>query len=152
MRTATSPATLLVAAVAAALGANLVVQAAYGALPPLPVFAGIVLGVLGLAEVLLAELLYARIQRRPGTRPVDPLQTAQAVALAKASSLGGALVGGAWLGILAYLLPLRDELTAAVRDTPGAVVGAVGAAVLVGAGLWLEHRCRTPDEPERDPS
>jgi hypothetical protein len=146
VRTSTSPSVLLVAAVAAGLTVNVLLQAAYGELPPLPLLAGLTPLVLGLAELVLAAVLRARIRRRPGARPVDALATARAVALAKASSLAGALVGGAWLGVLAYVLPLRDRVDAAGADTASAVVGVVGAAVLVGAGLWLEHCLRTPDD------
>lgn len=151
MRTRTSPSLLVVAAVAAGLTVNVLLQAAYGELPPLPLLAGLTSLVLGLAELVLAVVLRARIRRRPGARPVDALATARAVALAKASSLAGALVGGAWLGVLAYVVPLRDVVDAAGADTASAVVGVVGAAVLVGAGLWLEHCLRTPDDLGDDP-
>lgn len=152
MRTATSPSVLLVVAVAAGLAVNVVVQVAYGDLPPLPLLAGLTAAVLGVADIVLAAVLRARIRRRPGARPIDALAAARAVALAKASSLAGALVGGAWLGLLAYVGPLADEVAAAADDTASAIVGAVGAALLVGAGLWLEHCLRTPDDPERRPS
>ena len=66
------------------------------------------------------------------------------------SSLGGSVVGGAWLGILAFVAPRADDFPAAASDTASAVVGAVGAAVLVGAGLWLEYCCRAPDDPTAD--
>lgn len=148
MRTATSPSVLLVVAVAAGLVANLAVQVFYGDLPRSPLFAGLTPLVLGAAEIVLAGVLRARIRRRPGARPVDALATARAVALAKASSLAGALVGGAWLGLLAYVGPLRDEVSAAGSDTASSLVGVVGSAVLVGAGLWLEYCLRTPDDPD----
>lgn len=151
VRTRTSPSVLVVAAVAAGLAANVLLQAAYGDLPPLPLLAGLTPLVLGGAELVLAVVLRARIRRRPGARPVDALAAARAVALAKASSLAGALVGGAWLGLLAYVLPLRDRVDAAGADTASAVVGVVGSAVLVGAGLWLEHCLRTPDDPGDQP-
>lgn len=150
MRATTNPSVLLVVAVGAGLAANLVAQAAYGALPPLPVLAGAVLGVLGIGEAVLGEILHARIQRRSGARPVDALGTARAVALAKASSLAGALVGGAWVGILGYLFRRRSELTAAADDLPGATVGVLGAALLVAGALWLEHRCRIPEDDHDD--
>ncbi len=147
MRTATSPSVLVVVAVAAGLAANLVVGVAYGDLPPLPLLAGLTALVLGLGEIVLGAVLRARIRRRPGARPIDALAAARAVALAKASSLAGALLGGAWVGFLAYVGPLAGQVAAAADDTASAVVGVVGAAVLVGAGLWLEHCLRTPDDP-----
>jgi hypothetical protein len=149
MRTTTSPSLLLVVAVAAGLAANLLVQAAYSGLPPLPLLAGVVLGALGIGEAVLAEVLHARIRGRAGSRPVDALGTAQAVALAKASALAGAIVGGAWAGLLAFLLPRRSEITAAAGDVPAAVVGVVGSVLLVAGALWLEYRCRIPED-DRD--
>ena len=151
MTTRTSPSTLLVAAVAAGLVVNLLLGAAYGDLPPLPLFAGVTLLLLGIAEVVLALVLRARIRRRRGGPPVDALTAARALALAKASSLAGALVGGAWAGVLAYVVPRADDIPAAASDTPSAVVGLLGAAVLVGAALWLEYCCRTPDDDEHTP-
>lgn len=151
MRTRTSPSLLVVAAVAAGLAVNVYLQAAYGELPPLPVLAGVTPLVLGGAELVLAVVLRARIRRRPGARPVDALGAARALALAKASSVAGSIVGGAWLGVLAYVLPLRDQIDAARSDTVSATVGVVGAAVLVAAGLWLEYCLRTPDDPGDDP-
>lgn len=144
----TSPSLLVVVAVAAGLLANLVVIATYGELPALPGSAGVVVGVLGIAEIVLGFIQRNRITRREGAKPVDALSSARMVALAKASSLAGAVVGGAWIGLLAYLLPRRDELTAAGSDTPSAVIGLIGAVVLVAGGLWLEYCCRTPDEPD----
>lgn len=151
MTTRTSPSVLLVAAVAAGLTVNLVLGLVYGDIPTLPVFAGLTLLVLGVAEIVVAVVLRARIGRRPGSRPVDALAAARAVALAKASALAGALVGGAWAGVLAYVAPRRGDFPAAASDTVAAVIGLIGAAVLVAAALWLEHCCRTPDDPASRP-
>jgi hypothetical protein len=125
-------------------------QAFYGSLPRLPLLAGVTLVVLAVIECLLAFSVRSRIR---GGRVISALPVARAVALAKASSLLGALMLGAWAGALLYLLPKRDELVAAVGDSHSAVVGAVSAVVLLGAALWLEHCCRNPDtgESERPP-
>jgi hypothetical protein len=58
---------------------------------------------------------------------------------------------GAWLGVLAYVLPRRDELTAAEDDFPAAVIGVICAAVLIGAALYLEWCCRTPRDQDNQP-
>ncbi len=137
------PPTLLVALLAY-LGARL----AYAALPALPLLAGVTLLVLAAAEAVLALGLRARIERRPGTRPVQPLVAARAVALAQASALAGAVMGGLWLGLLGYLLPLRADLAAAAEDTPAAAVGLASAVALVAAALWLQHCCRVPPEDD----
>ncbi|MCD2194035.1 DUF3180 domain-containing protein [Actinomycetospora endophytica] len=152
MTTRTSPSILLVVAVAAGLAANLLVGLFYNSLPPLPAPAGLTFLVLGLVEAGVAVVLYRRIRRRPGARPVDALSAARAVALAKASAVAGALVGGVWVGVLAYVLPRRDQVAAAASDTTAAVIGIVGAAVLVAAALGLEWCCRTPDDQDAPPA
>ncbi|MFC5993719.1 DUF3180 domain-containing protein [Pseudonocardia hispaniensis] len=133
-------------AVVAAVIGYLFVRLTYGSLPAFPVPAGVTLGVLGLAEVIAGNVLRARIRRRPGSRPVQPLVAARAVLVAQASCRGGALVAGGWAGIVAYLLPRSGEISAAASDAIAAGVGLVCALGLVGGALWLEHCCRTPDD------
>jgi hypothetical protein len=139
---------LIGAGVVAAILVNLLMRLSYGAVPLLPQLAGLPLLAFAAAEVVLGNTLRARIRHRPGTRPVPALTAAKAVALAKASSLAGAITVGAWLGVLAHVLPLRSEVPAAASDTITASIGAVCAGLLVAAGLWLEHCCRTPDFPD----
>ncbi|MGW4212814.1 DUF3180 domain-containing protein [Lentzea sp. NPDC004789] len=147
----TRPRDLATIAVIAGLLAHLLLRLAYDSLPPLPLAAGSTLLAVAVAELVLAFSLRARIQRRPGARPVQPLTAARAVALAKASSVLGALMFGAWTGLLIYVVPVRDEFAAAGNDLFAAVVGMVSAAGLTAAALWLEHCCKTPTEtPGKD--
>jgi hypothetical protein len=139
---------LIAAAVVAGVLVNLILQLSYGAVPTLPQPAGTSLLIFAVAEGLLGNALRARIRQRPGSRPVQALAAAKAVVLAKASSLAGAITGGGWLGVLAYVLPLRSQLASAASDTITASIGAVCAATLVAAALWLEHCCRTPEDPD----
>lgn len=143
------PGDLLALAVLVGVLSWLVVRAFYGTLPPVSPLAGLPLLVLAAVEVGLARVLRPRIERRPGARLLDPIMAARSVALAKASSLGGAMLVGAWAGLGVFLLQERNRLTAAVVDTPGAVFGLLSAVALVAAALWLEHTCRTPDDRER---
>lgn len=139
---------LIAATVIAAVLVNLLLQLSYGEMPTLPQPAGTTLLVFAIAEVVLGNTLRARIQQRPGSRPVQALTAAKAVIVAKASSLAGAVTAGGWLGVLAYVLPLRSRLASAASDTVTASIGVICAAALVAAALWLEHCCRTPDEPD----
>ncbi|WP_243791207.1 DUF3180 domain-containing protein [Saccharopolyspora gloriosae] len=134
----------LIAAVLAYVGSRL----AYGGLPRLPALAGATLLVIAVVDVLLAVALRPRIRRKPGTEPVDALPAARAVALAKASSMAGSIMGGVWIGLLGHLLPLQDTMQAARDDMTAAVIGLISALALVAAGLWLEHCLRNPDDPE----
>ncbi|WP_329788145.1 DUF3180 domain-containing protein [Lentzea sp. DG1S-22] len=142
----TRPRDLAAVAIIAALLAHLLLRLAYDSLPPLPVLAGSTLFVIAVAELVFAFSLRARIQRRPGARPVQPLTAARAVALAKASSVLGALMFGAWTGLLIFVLPVRDSFAAASNDLVAGIVGVVAALALTAAALWLEHCCRTPTE------
>lgn len=136
-----------VAGVVAFLGVRLV----YASMPPLPRLAGLTLLVLGIVEAAFGTSLRSRIKRmaegRPDDRrPLHPLTAARAVALAKASSLLGAIMLGTWLGVLVYLLPRRAEISAAAADLPAAIIGAVCSVALIAAALWLEYCCRAPHD------
>lgn len=147
----TKPRDLFGIAVVAGLLTHLVLRLAYDTLPPLPLLAGSTLFVIAVVETVLGFILRARIQRRPGVRPVQPLTAARAVALAKASSVLGALMFGVWSGLLIYVIPMREEFDAAGNDLVSAVIGMIAAAVLTGAALWLEYCCKTPTEtPGKD--
>ena len=146
--TPTRPRNLLAVGLVVAICANLVVRLTYASLPGFPLFGGITLAVLGVAEAIGGRALRARIRREPGTTPVQPLVAARAVLLAKASSVAGAVVGGAWLGLLVFTAPQARSVQAAGADTAAAAVGLGCALVLVGGALWLEQCCRTPDDPE----
>ena len=137
---------LAAVAIIAGILAHLLLRLSYDTLPPLPVLSGSTLVVIAVVEVVLAFSLRARIQRRPGARPVQPLTAARAVALAKASSVLGALMFGAWAGLLIFVIPVRDSFPAASNDLVAAVVGMISALLLTAAALWLEHCCKTPTE------
>ncbi|MBB4687786.1 DUF3180 domain-containing protein [Amycolatopsis jiangsuensis] len=139
----TRPRDLVVAAVAGFAVVYLLFLLAYGDLPRLPLFAGVTFAVLAVAEGILAFSIRARIK---SGRVSGAVGIARSVALAKASSLAGAFLGAGWLAAFGYVFPRRDELIAAVFDSRAAVVGVVSSALLVAAGLWLEHCCRTPPE------
>jgi hypothetical protein len=142
---------LVIPAVFTALLVHLLLRIGYDRLPPLPTLAGSTLALVAVVEAAFGYSLRARIARRPGTRPVLPLTAARAVALAKASSLVGAIMLGGWLAVIAFTLPQREEMTAAGSDTGSAVVGALCAAALIAAALWLEYCCRTPGGPGEPP-
>lgn len=138
-------------AVVATLLGNILVQLTYSSLPGLPVAAGVTVGVLGIAEIVGGVLLRRRIERRDGAPPVPALVAARAVLLAKASSLGGAVLAGLWAGLLVHTLPRAPVVVAAAADSVAAGLGLVCALLLVGGALWLEHCCRAPDDRDDEP-
>ena len=142
-------------AVAVVAGALLYVTARYyyGSFPSLPWLAGVMLYVVALVLVVVAVLVRSRVAAGkvgPAPGQLHPINVARTLALARASALLGAIAVGGWLGVLVFLLG-RRYLDVAVADTPAAIVGATGGLVLVAAALWLEHCCRTPDDPTPDP-
>ncbi len=141
---------LVIAGVVAAILLNLFLRLDYDSLPPLPVLAGATFAVIAVVETWFAFSIRARINRKPGTTPIRALTAVRAVALAKASSLIGAFMLGAWLGVLVYVVPLVDLISVASGDTRASIVGIVSAAGLIAAGLWLEHCCRTPNDPDQE--
>jgi hypothetical protein len=136
-----------IAVVAAGFG-WLAVQQWYGDLPQLQWFVPLSLVLLAFAEALAGSQLRARIRRRPGTVPVQPLVAARSLALAKASAIVGAAMTGLWAGLLLFTVPRLDYLAAAGDDTRTGVIGVLAAIALVGAALWLEFCCRAPKPPD----
>jgi Protein of unknown function (DUF3180) len=90
-----------------------------------------------------------RAVRGRSSRRIDPFQAMRIVVFAKACSLSGALLTGAGIGILIYLLT-RDVLPAsnAVLLT---ALGTAGAIILLVAGLLAEFFCTLPPDNDDDP-
>jgi uncharacterized protein DUF3180 len=143
----TSLATLCVAALVAAALAWLAISNLYGEFPTMPWLAPLTMLGLALVEAVAAPSTKARIDRKKGTLPVNPLVVARYVVLAKASALAGALFFGVYAGILLWLLSEGNGRRAVANDLPQTVVGVVGAFALVAAALWLERSCRVPPTP-----
>jgi hypothetical protein len=143
----TSPATLFVAALVSAALAWLIISHFYGEMPDLPWLPPATFFGLAIVEAVTAPSTKARIDRREGTTPVNPLIVARYVVLAKASALAGAIFAGLYGGLLVWLLVAGRGLRHANADLPKAIAGFAGAAALVAAALWLERSCRVPPAP-----
>jgi hypothetical protein len=141
--------------VLAGTASYLIVREVYSSLPRLPTLAPASLALIALVETVLAIGTRNRLLGRPGTHPVEPIIVARYAALAKASSIVGALALGAYAGLLGYVLPLRD----APQPRDDAIVAGFGAAAglcLAVAAYALERVCRvkpprdSPPEPPTD--
>lgn len=143
--------TLVIAALVVALVSYVVVRATYGSLPPVPYTPSLTLLVVAIVEGLTARSVRARIHRRPSTTPLPALQAARLLAVAKASAVVGTLLVGIYLGLFGYTFLARNTLAAAGNDLRPALAGVLAAALLVAAALWLEHSCRTPEQPKDEP-
>lgn len=128
----------------------LVVVLSYRWFPPITLWSGVSLLAVAIAEAGWGYFVRKRIadgQIGIGAGRLHPLAVARSVGIAKASAWVGALVLGWWIGVLGYLLPRRDVMRVAGEDTAGAVVAALCALALLTAGLWLQHCCTSPDDP-----
>ncbi|HEX6501238.1 MAG TPA: DUF3180 domain-containing protein [Micromonosporaceae bacterium] len=143
----TRPATLVVTGLAAAALAWLGISRWYFDIPALPWLPALTVGALAAIEAVTAISTKARIDRKPGTAPVDPLAVARYAVLAKASSLAGSIFAGVYGATLAWLVANRWN-SHANADLPAAIAGLVTSLALIAAALWLEHACRVPKRPE----
>lgn len=139
---------LVVVGVLAGGAAYLITRSSYNDVPSPTLYAQISLVVLAIAEGYTASITKARLEGREGTRPIDPIVVARLVALAKASSIVGALAAGGYAGFLGYVAQL-DSATAHTDDRTAAIGIAASAALIVG-GLCLEWVGRVPPDEEDD--
>jgi len=105
--------------------------------------------VLALMGVIVVALAWPvrKVTRGEEGAHVDPFYATRVVMLAKASSLSGALLAGAALGIAGYLL---SRSIPPIGSLTMALTAAVGAGLLLAGGLVAEHMCSLPpddDEP-----
>lgn len=128
----------------------IVVSQFYGEIPRLRWYMPLWAGILAAAEVVFAINLRARITRKKGAEPADPIVAARALALAKASAYIGSIVAGLWLGFAAYAGSQWGYLASAKADAVIALVGGGLAIALALAGFWLEQCCRVPND-DSDP-
>jgi Protein of unknown function (DUF3180) len=110
-----------------------------------PFTLAVALTLIGVIVIAMA-LPVRKVSRGVPNARIDPFYATRVVILAKASSLGGALLGGAGLAIAAYLLS-RSVLPAAASVSM-AIATAVGAIVLLVAGLVAEHMCALPPDDD----
>ena len=133
--------TLVIIAVVSAVVSWLLLRQIYSVLPPLPWTGVPALLLLAVAEAWSGRSLRARMRGRG--RPVPPIAVARMAALAKATSLAAALVGGLAAGFLLYVAMSLDK--AAYRADAYASAGTVvSAVILILAALYLENGCRVP--------
>jgi hypothetical protein len=80
--------------------------------------------------------------------PVNPFVAMRVAVLAKSSSLSGALLFGAGMGILLYIL--TRSVLPAVASVWLAVATVVAAALLLAGGLVAEYFCTLPPDDHED--
>ncbi|MBI5160863.1 MAG: DUF3180 domain-containing protein [Micrococcales bacterium] len=97
--------------------------------------------------VVVLAMPVRRSVRGRSPRKVDPFYATRIVLLAKACSLSGALLGGAFAGAVVFLW---TRSVTGVGSLAMALASLVGAILLLAAGLIAEHLCTVPpDDDER---
>jgi Protein of unknown function (DUF3180) len=141
---------LTAAVLGTAVVGYLLIVLLYRWFPPITVWTGLSLLAVGVAEAVWGRHVRAKIsdgEIGDGPGWLHPLSVARSLVIAKASAWVGALALGWWIGVLVYLLPRRSWLRVAGEDTAGTAVAAVSALALVVAALWLQHCCKSPEDP-----
>jgi 4-amino-4-deoxy-L-arabinose transferase-like glycosyltransferase len=133
---------LVLVALAAGAAAFAITRSSYDTMPGPPNTGLLWLAVLTIAEFYIAVMTRARLAGRSGTKPINPLVVARFAALAKASSVVGAVFAGGYGGFLAWVA--RLDSPAATDDTTTAAIGVGLALLLVSTALFLEQVCRVP--------
>ena len=145
----TKPWSLLAIAAISAAVAWIVVKFTFSSLAPLPWTAVPALILLAIGEFGFARNIGPRLHGQPGAKPIQPMAVPRVVALAKASSVAGAAIGGLALGFLIYAIPLIDKPVPG-HDALASAVTMLAAIALVLAALYLERACKAPEPPEDD--
>ncbi len=143
----TKPWTLVAIVVISAVTAWIVVRLTFSSLAPLPWTAVPALLLLAIGEFGFARNLGPRLRGRPGAKPIQPMAVPRVVALAKASSVAAAAIGGLALGFLIYTLPSLSRPVPG-HDAIAAAITSLAALALLLAALYLERACRAPKPPE----
>lgn len=145
----TKPRQLFAVALVCAALSWLIVALTFTRLAPLPWTLIPALALCALAEVITGRNLRARIRGLPGTKRLQPMIVPRFVALAKASSLAGAVFAGLAAGAAIYAsgsvgkpVPRHDVITAGTTM--------VTSVLLVMAAIYLERSCRAPKPPRDD--
>jgi hypothetical protein len=127
----------------------LALRVVYSALPPLPWTGVPGLLLLAGAEGWSGRNLRDRLRGRVGSKPILPIAVARMAALAKATSLAAALVGGLTFGFLIYVLGALDKSTP--RSDAFTAASTVAAAVVLAiSALYLERGCRVRLDDQDD--
>jgi len=138
---------LVVPFVVIALTAYVLLRFSYTDLLQLDLLVPVPIAALAAAELVAARRVRAAVRHDPSAKPMAAIVIARCVALGKASSLVGAGVAGAALGLIGRLLPDVRVVRVAAHDARVGTLLFVAAALLVAAGLLLE---RAGIDPNRD--
>jgi hypothetical protein len=99
--------------------------------------------------VIALAIPVRRVTRSEVRRHVDPFYATRVVMLAKASSLGGALLTGFGVGLFVELAVRSGSPSSDAYLRVGATIGA--SLLVLIAGLVAEYLCTVPPDDEQKP-
>jgi hypothetical protein len=140
---------LLVICVVLGVIVYLLARIGYNSLPPLSYGVPVPIAILAVIEFAAARRVRAAVRHDPRGRPLHAIAVARLVALGKASSLVGAGVAGAALGLFGELFQFVGGVRAVGHDIQVDVLLLAAALLLVAAGLLLERAGVDPGSDER---
>jgi len=127
-----------------------IVDAASGALPPVPWILPLLLVFLAVVLFVGARTVRGWIEERRYDSRMDALRAARLLALGKAAAVFGAAVAGAYVGLGVLALDSLAVPAGRNRVVLSALVAVVAVVVSI-AGLRLERACMVPpDDDEQD--
>jgi hypothetical protein len=110
-----------------------------------PITLGLVLAVIGAIVLGMAVPIRRAVKDRDPQR-IDPFYATRVVVLAKASGIAGALLVGAALGVLIFIL--TRTIVPGVGSILMVLAAVGGAVVLLVGGLVAEYMCSIPPEDD----
>jgi hypothetical protein len=145
----TTPTDVLWPFLVIAVIAYAVLRLVYESLPPFQWFAAVPIGALAIAEAVIARRIRAAVRHQAGAKPMTALAIARGVALGKASSLVGAGISGAAVGLILTVFPDAGRTSAAGHDLLVGVILLASTIALTVAGLVLERAGIDPNAERR---
>jgi hypothetical protein len=139
---------LLAVAVVVGSVTYLLLRAIDDSLLYLPTYAPAGLAVVAIIEGFLALGTRNRLAGKPGTHPIDPLLVARYAALAKASSLVGAIAVGGYAAVIGYVTTALS-LSTARTDAITAGASILSGLALIATAYALERTCRVKPPSDR---
>ncbi len=119
----------------------------YGIFPPVKPYSSVILWlaavICGVQGLLMRKKLEDNEVGLDRTQ-VNPMTIAFNAMLGQAVAWIGAILGGAYAGLVLFSLVNGAHLSAAQDDLPGVLIGAIGGGLAAAAGVWLERNCIVP--------
>lgn len=137
-----------------AAAAYILLRRFYGALGAVGAAASMPLWIIAAVCLFIAYMV--RKRRSEGKVGLDrsqlnPMMVANFMLLGKACAWAGAISGGLFVGLFAYIAPRVGLLAAAQADLPGTVSGVLGGAALAVCGVVLERACEVSPPTDGEP-